>query len=121
MPAKKQLLSRSRKPAKMTPEALAHLAVIFRVLGDSARLQLLQELKEGQKTVGELVTLTGMGQTVVSKHLKMMHQASLLSRKKEGVRVIYAVSDPTVFQLCELVCGKLNREKEEAQSIEYMI
>ncbi|MGC6467608.1 MAG: ArsR/SmtB family transcription factor [Akkermansiaceae bacterium] len=119
MPAKKR--SRSSKPVKMTPEALAHLAVVFRVLGDGARLQLLQELKEGEQTVGELVDLTGMGQTVVSKHLKMMHQAALLSRRKEGTRVIYAVSDPTVFKLCELVCGKLNREREEAQGIEYMI
>ena len=119
MPKKKESLS--EKKLKMTPEALAHLAVIFRVMGDGARLQLLQELKDSERTVGELVELTSMGQTVVSKHLKMMHQAALLSRRKEGTKVIYGVSDPTVFQLCELVCGKLNREREESLGIEYMI
>ena len=105
----------------MTPAALDKLALVFRVLGDGGRLQLLQELKEGEKTVSELITLSGMGQTVVSKHLKLMHQAGLLSRQKDGVRVIYAVSDPMVFQLCELVCGKLNREKEDFQGMEYVI
>jgi DNA-binding transcriptional ArsR family regulator len=123
MPGPKRSKSAAPKkaPQKMTPAALDKLAVVFRVLGDGGRLQLLQELKEGEKTVGELVTLSQMGQTVVSKHLKLMHQAGLLSRQKDGVRVIYAVSDPMVFQLCELVCGKLNREKEEMQGMEYMI
>lgn len=116
-----QSAARSTAPARMTPAALDKLANVFRVLGDGGRLQLLQELKADEKTVGELVTLSGMGQTVVSKHLKLMHQAGLLSRQKDGVRVIYAVSDPMVFQLCELVCGKLNREKEEMQGMEYMI
>jgi DNA-binding transcriptional ArsR family regulator len=105
----------------MSPEALNKLAGVFRVLGDGGRLQLLQELKSGEKMVGELVTLTGMGQTVVSKHLKSMHQAGLLSRRKDGVRVIYAVSDPMVFELCELVCGKLTREQVENSGIEYLI
>jgi len=120
-PKRSQSAAQKKAPLKMTPAALDKLAAVFRVLGDGGRLKLLQELKEREKTVSELVTLSGMGQTVVSKHLKLMHQARLLSRQKEGVRVIYAVSDPVVFQLCELVCGKLNREKEEMQGIEYMI
>ncbi len=48
---------------------------------------LLQELKEGEQMVGELVELTGMGQASVSKHLKTMFDAGLLSRRKEGVKV----------------------------------
>jgi len=41
--------------------------------------------------------------------------------QKGGVRVIYSVAGPMVFQLCELVCGKPNREQEEQQGIEYLI
>jgi hypothetical protein len=50
-----------------------------------------------------------------------MHQDGLLSQQKDGVRVIYSVAGPMVFQLCELVCGTLNPEEEEQQGIESLI
>ena len=62
-----------------------------------------------------------MGRTDVSKHLKAMHQAGSLLQQKDGVRVIYSVAEPMAFQLCELVCGKPNREQQEQQGIEYLI
>lgn len=110
-----------RKKVKMGPDALEKLAGVFKVLGDGARLALLQELKEGEKTVSELVALTGQGQAMVSKSLKAMREAGLLSRKKSGVYVFYRVEDPLVFQLCELVCGKLNRDQQSLGEIEYLI
>ena len=105
----------------MNEQALEKLAVVFKVLGDGARLSLLQELKEGEKMVGELVTITGIGQASVSKHLKAMSDAGLLARRKDGVRVYYHVADRMVFDLCELVCGKLNRDKESLSEVEYFI
>lgn len=109
------------KEEKMSPKALARLAGVFKVLGDGGRLALLEELKQGEKTVGELVELTGQGQATVSKNLKMMSEAGLLERKKEGVRVFYRVEDRLVFDLCELVCGKLNRDQKSLGEIEYLI
>ena len=50
-----------------------------------------------------------------------MHQAGLLSQQKGGVRMSYSVAEPMVFQLCELVYGKLNREQEEHQGVDYLI
>ena len=88
------------KKKQMSPKALAKLGAVFKVLGDGGRLALLQELKQGEKTVGELVELTGQGQATVSKSLKMMSEAGLLERKKEGVRVFYRVEDRLVFDLC---------------------
>lgn len=106
---------------QMSPAALAKLAGVFKILGDGSRLALLQELKEGERTVGELVELTGQGQATVSKSLKMMSEAGLLERKKEGVRVFYRVEDRLVYDLCELVCGKLNRDQRNLGEIEYLI
>lgn len=106
---------------KLGPEALNNLAGIFKVLGDGGRLALLQELKQGERTVGELVELTGQGQATVSKSLKMMRDAGLLERKKEGVRVYYSAEDKLVFELCELVCGKLHRDHKSLGEIEYLI
>lgn len=106
---------------KLGEEALEKLAGVFKVLSDRGRLALLQELKEGQKTVGELVEITGQGQASVSKSLKMLKQAGLLERNKDGVRVYYRVEDKIVFDLCELVCGKLNRDHKSLGEIEYSI
>jgi len=106
---------------KMGPAALEALARVFKVLGDGPRLALLQELREGEKTVSELVETTGQGQAMVSKSLKAMREAGLLTRRKEGIYVFYRVSDPLVFQLCELVCGKLNRDQQNLGEIEYLI
>ena len=109
------------KKSQMTTEALDKLAGVFKVLGDGGRLALLQELKQGEKTVGDLVELTEQGQATVSKSLKMMREAGLLERKKEGVRVYYRVEDRLVFDLCELVCGKLNRDHQSLGEIDYRI
>ena len=93
----------------------------FRILGEGARLVLLQELKSGEKTVGELVELTCQGQASVSKHLKLMYNYELLSRRKEGVKVFYALKDEMVFDLCQLVCGKLNADQQSREEVDYSI
>ena len=102
-------------------EALAKVAEMFRVLGDEGRLTLLQELQTGEKTVGELVEASGQGQASVSKHLKLMFDTGLVSRRKEGVKVFYSLKDETVFSLCHLVCGKLNSDQKSREEIDYSI
>ena len=47
-------------------------------------------------------------QANVSKHLSVLQQAGLVMRRKEGLRVFYRIADPTVFQLCEVVCESLH-------------
>jgi DNA-binding transcriptional ArsR family regulator len=98
----------------MNDSNLEMVAERFRVLGDPLRLRLLSELSEGEKSVGDLVRESGSSQANVSKHLGVLLQAGLISRRKEGLFVYYACSDPKVFQICDVVCGslreKLNRE-----------
>jgi DNA-binding transcriptional ArsR family regulator len=79
----------------------------FRILGDPMRLRLLQILAEGERSVAELVEASGASQANVSKHLQLMLHAGVLERRKEGLFVYYAVRDPRVFELCDLVCGSL--------------
>ena len=57
--------------------------------------------------MSELVTHTATSQANVSKHLGMMLRAGLIRRRKEGLRVFYAAADPSVFKICDLVCGSL--------------
>jgi DNA-binding transcriptional ArsR family regulator len=88
----------------MSDKMMELVARRFRTLGEPFRLRVLQQLEAGEKTVGELAERLEAGQPNVSKHLAILHDAGLISRRREGTSVVYAVSDPMVFKLCELVC-----------------
>ena len=92
---------------RMTAEALELVAERFRVLGEPMRLRLLDALRNGERSVGELVERTGASQANVSKHLSLLHAAGLVGRRRNGTTVHYALTDPSIFQLCDLVCGRL--------------
>ena len=73
----------------------------------------------GEQSVGELVEALGATQQNVSKHLGVLHQAGIVSRRKDGNRVVYAIADDSVFALCETVCGGLEQQVAEiAQLLE---
>ena len=80
----------------------------FRLLGEPVRLRLLNVLaEEGEMTVGDLVEATGQRQANVSKHLGLMADEGLLTRRREGVYVYYSIDDPTLSALCLLVSTQL--------------
>ena len=100
------------------PEPLIELvAQRFRVLGEPMRIKLLDRLREGEATVGELQRELGATQQNVSKHLGILHDAGMVSRSKRGNHVVYAISDPAVFELCDQVCGGVRRQLEELDAI----
>ncbi len=94
----------------MTPKVLTLVAERFKALAEPARLQILNALRTGEMTVGELVDETALGQANVSKHLQMLFTLHFVSRRKEGLFVYYALADQTVFRLCDLMCGQLEAE-----------
>jgi len=51
---------------------------------------------------------TGLGQANVSKHLKILAQAGIVSRTPQGVSVYYKIVEPFIFELCELVGDRLS-------------
>lgn len=95
---------------EMTPELLSLVAERFKALAEPARLQILNALRGGELTVGELVDVTELGQANVSKHLQLLHTLNFVSRRKEGLYVYYALADKRVFQLCDIMCGRLGAE-----------
>lgn len=88
-------------------ELVAHR---FRVLGEPMRIKLLMRLQSGAATVLQLATEFGTSQQNVSKHLGVLHRAGVVSRAKEGTFVRYTMVDQSVFQLCEVVCGRLHQQ-----------
>lgn len=94
----------------MTPELLACIAERFKVLAEPVRLQILHVLRSGDRTVSELVEQTGLGQANVSKHLQLLYTHGFVSRRKEGLYTWYSLADRDVFKLCDIVCGRLERD-----------
>src|SRR5512135_668736 len=93
------------------PEPLIELvAQRFRVLGEPMRIKLLDRLREGDATVGELCDALGASQQNVSKHLGILHAAGMVTRTKQGNQAVYSISDPSVFELCDQVCGGVRRQ-----------
>ncbi|HWE35572.1 MAG TPA: metalloregulator ArsR/SmtB family transcription factor [Isosphaeraceae bacterium] len=85
-------------------EFLDIMAEKFRMLGDPTRLAILRALMGGERSVGQVVEETGRGQANVSKHLKLLAEAGLVARRKEGLQVFYRLDDPLVAKLCDQVC-----------------
>ncbi len=97
----------------LSPAALALMADFFKVLSEVSRLKIVCALKSGPKNVTEIIEITGLGQANVSKHLKMLAQASVVSRRQEGVCVYYQIANPFLFELCDLVCNALSIQIEQ--------
>ncbi|HAX76347.1 MAG TPA: transcriptional regulator [Cyanobacteria bacterium UBA11372] len=93
--------------SKLSPEALAYVADFFKVLSEVSRLQIVCCLKSGSKNVTQIMEETGLGQANVSKHLKLLAQAGIVSRTQIGVSVYYEIANPFLFELCDLVCHSL--------------
>jgi len=91
-------------------ETLDLVAVRFKVLGEPMRLRILNALREGERTVSELVDITGAGQANISKHLNLLHRNGLVDRRKEGLNVFYRIADAGVFRLCDIICDSLEAD-----------
>jgi len=96
-----------RKKRRMTEEGLAMVAGRFKVLSDPMRLRILQVLEEGERSVSVLAEEVESTQPNVSKHLRILQEAGMLTRRQVGNTVYYAIGDAQVFALCDLVCSSL--------------
>lgn len=107
--------------SQLSPTALTLMADFFKVLSEVSRLQILCSLKSGPKNVTEIIEVTGLGQANVSKHLKILTQAGIASRQQQGTSVVYQISNPFIFELCELVCDSLSIQiQQQNEQIELL-
>lgn len=96
----------------LPPEALAQVAAYFQALSEPTRLQILNLLRQGERSVGELAQLCGYSAANVSRHLTLLTQHGLVRREPRGNSAIYSIADASVYALCDLVCGSIARRFE---------
>ncbi len=88
---------------RVKDDSVETVAQRFRLLGEPVRLRLLQKLQAGERTVNELVEICGGTQPNISRHLTALFQGGLLERRRDGVKIYYAIAEPMVFRLCDMV------------------
>lgn len=103
--------------APLSEATLELIAFRFKLLSEPMRLRILHELMAGGRTVSDLAGRLGAGQANISKHLSLLLQNSVLSRRKQGLNAYYEICDESVFMLCDLVCGSLGKGLERMQKL----
>jgi DNA-binding transcriptional ArsR family regulator len=92
-------------------------AEFFRTLGHPARVRVLELLKDGEMTVGDLQAKLGIDSSGASQHLSAMRRQGILEARKEGTSVFYRVRDPRIFQMLESARQVIGSHLEEANAL----
>ena len=80
-------------------DTLIDLAELFKVFGDSTRIKILSALSGGELCVCDISTILGMTSSAVSHQLKILKNAGLVSFRREGKTVFYALADDHVMTI----------------------
>lgn len=95
--AKRQLVR------KVNPEILTRAAEIIKMLGHPARLKIVEVLEDGETTVSEIKELLELPQAIVSQHLAKMRGAGIVAARRDGVNVIYRITEPKVWHILKCI------------------
>ena len=94
----------------MSDELTVLVAERFKALSDPGRVRLLNAMRDGERSVGELVDETGLTQANVSKHLARLRDLGFVTRSREGLHIYYRLADRDILKLCDLMCGRIESE-----------
>jgi DNA-binding transcriptional ArsR family regulator len=106
--------ARLRSPRESGSDAGDELDAVFSVvaryfglLSEPMRLRILHTICEAEQSVSAIVAATGATQTNVSRHLALLHQAGVVSRRRQGNNVFYGVADREFVSICRSVCVQI--------------
>lgn len=90
---------------------------VMKTLASPKRLEILDALKDGEKTVSELVDILGVPKANVSQHLTVMRHVGILRSRREGLNIYYIVANPKVIQACILMREVLTEHMKERSKL----
>ncbi len=93
-------------------EAFSRAASLFRVVGDVARLKLLDRLSEREWCVTELAEAAGVGLSTVSQQLRALRAERIVERRRTGKHIFYSLADRHII---ELIANALEHASEEGE------
>ncbi len=92
-------------------------ADFLRSLAHPARLAIIEHLKKGESTVGDMVSALGMEQSGLSKHLAILRQTGILVSRQEKINVYYSIRDRDIFNILRPIAEILRKRLRESTEI----
>jgi ArsR family transcriptional regulator len=92
-------------------------AEFFRILGHPVRVRILELLRDGERTVGDLQRELNMDSSGTSQHLGVLRKLGVLDTRRQGTSVYYTVRDPRIFQLLEVSRQIITSTLAESQAV----
>jgi ArsR family transcriptional regulator len=95
----------------------ACFAEVAKALGHGRRLEILELLAQGERSVEALAETAGLPIANTSQHLRLMRQAGLLLSRRDGKRILYRLSDPSVLDLAAALRRVAERNLAEVREL----
>jgi ArsR family transcriptional regulator len=96
-------------------------ADLCKTLADPKRQMMISELRDGEKTVGEIAEAIGIPQPAASHHLAILREGGVVTARRDGPNVYYSLSNPRIVEACDIVqeilMSQMEKNKEFADRI----
>lgn len=100
-------------PVMPKDNVLDQMEQMLNVASDFTRLKIMYAISDSEKSVNEIVNEVGASQSLISHQLKVLKRANLVSRRKEGTKIYYFLSDEHVISLLNIVSEHVLEEMDE--------
>ena len=108
-------------PIQRNLELYSLKADLCKTFADPKRLIIIDELRSGERTVGDLARILEIPQAVVSRHLAILRNRGVTKSRRQGTNVYYGLSDRKIGEACDLVhqivLNRIKKNKELAESL----
>lgn len=98
-------------------DLFTQFAVVGKALSNGNRLELLEFLAQGERSVEDLATISGLTVANTSRHLQQLRQAGLILNRKEGLKVFYRISDDDVIELLNALRNVAGRHVADVERL----
>ncbi len=99
-------------------ESISELkADILKVFAQATRLEILEYLRGGEKSIHEIIATVHGGQSNISRHISLMQKNYIVTTRKDRVRVMVKVKDPEIFSILDGVNQFLKSQLEEQEEL----
>ncbi|MFA5308186.1 MAG: metalloregulator ArsR/SmtB family transcription factor [Dehalococcoidales bacterium] len=108
-------------PDKYDTDLFKLKSELCKTFADPKRLIIINELRGGEKAVGELVATVKAAQAVVSRHLAILRHRGVVQARREGVNIFYSLTNPRILDACDIVhevlMEQIARQKKMAEKV----
>jgi ArsR family transcriptional regulator len=88
-------------------------ADVCKIFSNAKRLEIISILKDSEMSASELIERTGLSKANLSQHMAVLKSKGVITTRREGVNIYYAISNPKIIQACNLMKDVLLEQIEE--------